>query len=152
MEILKCHKENKLYHDIESHKRVSETMAKYAGIEMKKQPEDKGCGTIFAIWIFIIVLGYIAFYVTSIREEHPVISLIVALFVAILAVFGKGLICILFLNFTKEQENKRNEKYRRRHGVTCPYCKSVDTYKISNSLKLSLAQIFSYYIIYLYLI
>lgn len=118
------------------------------GIKKENPPEDKGCGTILAIWFFIIILGCILFYAASIQEEHPFISLIVALFATILAVFGKGLICILFPNFTKEQENKRNEKYRRHHGATCPYCHSTNTSKISNISKGIALGLFGKYALY----
>lgn len=107
-----------------------------SGIRKENPPEDKGCGTVFALLFGAIAFIWFGFAVIlPMMDEHPFIALLYGLVVLLFGLFGQTIIPIWFPNHTKEQENKRAEKYRSRHGATCPYCKSIDTYKISNISK-----------------
>lgn len=106
------------------------------GIKKENPPEDKGGATVFVLLFGAIALILFCFcIILPMQDEHPFIAFLLALVVVALGVFGQALIAIWFPNHTKEQENKRAKKYESSHGETCPYCKSIDTYKISNISK-----------------
>lgn len=83
------------------------------------QSKDKGCGTILLAFILLIVVFFLLAYAVAIHEEHPLLSIIVALFAVILAILCKVLLGSPVSN---------NAGF---YGAICPHCKSTDTYRIS---------------------